>query len=441
MSAQTLLLILLTVIIGFGSALAPGGPPPGPSPDAGEHAPAPVGPRAVLAVVTGDAAPLYAAADAGHAAGQLAKEDPLIVLEDAGSRLRVRTADGREGYVPRPLVRLRTAPPVPENFRVLGYYMNDPDGASRRSLEQNKDTLTDVAPWTWGVTARGELVTVYFDERRLGELLSWAGRNGLKTQALVHNFNPAKGAFDPELADALLSNAAARRAAVQNIVDTAARWGLSGVHVDFEGVPAARRDDLTSFMAELARRAHEHGLEVSMAVPAKTAAAASALWSAAYDYRALAEYVDFLMIMAYDQHWRGGAPGPVAALPWVRDVIEYALDPEGGAVPPDKLLLGVPVYGYDWPAGGGWADAVTYAQTMARLGALQAHGAGVTVRWHPGHRSPFFTYSGRTVWYENAHSAAYKLLLAAEYGLGGVAFWRLGQEDPHLWDVLRRAVR
>src|SRR5690606_27619954 len=98
MSAQTLLLILLTVIIGFCSAPAPGGLPPGPAPGAGERAPAPVGPRAVLAVVTGDAAPLYAAADAGHAAGQLAKEDPLIVLEDAGSRLRVRTADRSEEH-------------------------------------------------------------------------------------------------------------------------------------------------------------------------------------------------------------------------------------------------------------------------------------------------------------------------------------------------------
>ena len=87
-------------------------------------------------------------------------------------------------------------------------------------------------------------------------------------------------------------------------------------------------------------------------MPAKTAATASGAWSAAYDYRALAAHVDFLMIMAYDQHWRGDAPGPVAALPWVRDVIEYTLDPAGGAVPPKKWCWACPCTATTGPPAG-----------------------------------------------------------------------------------------
>lgn len=427
MTAQTILLILLTVLLGFGSVLAPGDTPPETASDV-----------PLMAVVGGEAAPLYADALSNDVLASLSAGESLMVLDSEGARFRVRTARGREGYVSRALTRPLPATPVPADFRVLGYYMHDAGGASRASAERHADTLTEISPWSWGVTASGRLVTVYFDERLMGELLTWAGRHGLKTHALIHNFNPVEGRFDPAVSDAVLSDPSVRRSAVRNIVDTVVRWGMSGVHVDFEGVPAARRDDLTAFISDLARHARAHGLEVSMAVPAKTAATASGAWSAAYDYRALAAHVDFLMIMAYDQHWRGDAPGPVAALPWVRDVIEYTLDPAGGAVPPEKVVLGVPVYGYDWPAGGEWADAVTHHQAMSRLQAFRQRDGRVALEWHPDYRSPYFTYAGRTVWFENEHSITHKVMLAAEYGLGGVAFWRLGQEDERMWDAVRR---
>ncbi len=214
---------------------------------------------------------------------------------------------------------------------------------------------------------------------------------------------------------------------------------MTGVHIDFEGVNAARRHDLTAFIAQLAELARPRGLQVSMAVPAKTAATAHGSVDGRVRLRARwLEHVDFLMIMAYDQHWRGDVAGPIAALPWVRDVIEYTLDPNGGAVPADKVVLGIAAYGYDWPASGGWADAVTHSQAMSAWSTRTIADASVQVQWHAEHQAPYFVYGGRTVWFENEHSIAHKLQLAAEYGLGGVAFWRLGQEDAHVWDAVKR---
>ena len=100
--------------------------------------------------------------------------------------------------------------------------MHDAGGASPAVAGTNKDTLTERSPWTWGVTARGELVTVYFDERRMGELLTWAGRHGLKTHALIHNFNPVEGRLDPACPTRSCPILPCGAAAVRNIVDTVA---------------------------------------------------------------------------------------------------------------------------------------------------------------------------------------------------------------------------
>lgn len=430
MTSQSLLWLLLAVVLGLGSLFGP------PSDVPAAPAPSESG-TALLATVQAASAPLYTSEDQQTVTATLPQGHPLIVLREGAERLCVRTVEGAEGYVPRYLVRMWPVPEVRGDFIVMGYWMDDGTGAATASLESAADVLTAVSPWSWGVTADGRLRPVYVREQRLGPMLAEAGRHGLRTYALVHNFNPNIGAFDAALADAILDNADVRARAVQNIVDTVARWGMSGIHVDFEGVRPARRDALTAFMAQLASAAHDRGLQVSIAVPAKTATTAHASWTAAYDYGALAEHVDFLMIMAYDQHWRGDVAGPIAAVPWVRSVVEYTLDPAGGAVPAGKVVLGIPVYGYDWPASG-WADAVTFQQAMERLQQARRITGNATVLWHPAHAAPYFSYGGRTVWFENEHSIAHKLLLAAEYNLGGVAFWRLGQEDAGVWDLVAR---
>lgn len=430
MTSESLVLLLLAIIVGLGSLL--GAPTAQPAPEL-----SPIESETwFLATVQATSAPLYEP-DGETVAATVPQGDPLLVLEADAEQLRVRTIYGTEGFVPRYLVRLHAAPRLGGDFRVLGYYMDEGTGAARASLERAAGTLTGVVPWSWGVTASGSLRPVYVQEQRLGQVLAAAGREGLKTYVLIHNFNPDLGAFDPALADAVLGNAEVRARLVASIMDAAVRWDVAGVHVDFEGVRPARRNDLTAFAAELAAAARAWGLEVSLAVPAKTAATAHGAWGAAYDYASLAAHADFLVIMAYDQHWRGDVAGPIAALPWVRAVIEYALDPAGGGVPARKLVLGIPVYGYDWPSSG-WADAVTFAEAMERLQQAGRLGGPAKLQWHAEYAAPHFAYGGRTVWFENEHSAAFKLLLAAEYDLAGVAFWRLGQEDGRIWDLIRR---
>lgn len=436
MTSQAVLFFLLAIVLAFGSFF---GPLDGDIPGDPSSALPPAAPTSVeiLAEAEGDTVPLYGASDSNEVVMMLGKTEPLIVLGTEGERYRVRAVDGTEGFVPRYLVRTMTVRPK-QDFIVLGYFMQDTGGTGWSSLHDHVHAIRALSPWSWGVTAAGDLRPVYFNEAHLADVLAFAGRHGVTTHALIHNFNPDKGVFDAALADRVLSDPAVRRRTVENIIETVTRWDMNGVHIDFEGVTAARRHDLTAFVAELASAATPRNLQISIAVPAKTAATRGGLWVEAYDYEALARHADFVVIMAYDQHWRGDAAGPVAAVPWVRDVVEYALDPAGGAIPADKLVLGVPAYGYDWPANGPWADAVAHRQAMDRLASAAGRDGSVALKWHNTHKAPYFTYEGRTVWFENEHSVAYKLMLAREYNLAGIALWRLGQEDGRIWDLVQR---
>lgn len=305
---------------------------------------------------------------------------------------------------------------------VLGYYLLD--SSSYNSLIQNSSSLTGIAPWSWGLDSYGNL-NADFDPEALGKVLEFAGTRKIETYALIHNmFN---GSFDSRVVKALLDNEIARARAISQIRSAAADWGLTGINLDLENVPASHRQALTSFVAELSDALHEDGIKLTMAVPAKTADNPQHGYSGAFDYAELGKHVDQLVIMAYDQHYRTGPAGPIAAADWVEAVVEYAVS----QVPSSKIVLGIPNYGYDWPKSG-IASATTYDQTM-QLAARE----GASIKWHNEYKVPYFTYgSGRQVWFENRYSIKYKLELVNQYKLHGIALWRLGQEDPGIWQVI-----
>ena len=154
----------------------------------------------------------------------------------------------------------------------------------------------------------------------------------------------------------------------------------------------------------------------------------------AQDWQALGASADEIRVMAYDHATEETAPGPIAPLPWVERVLQLAVN----EIPRDKILLGLGAYGYDCTnrADGTsvqWADAERIAQD---------HAANIV--WDANSSSPWFSYSEShgeryTIWYENARSLQAKINLARQYQIVGVFIWRLGGEDPALWDALRHA--
>jgi len=314
-----------------------------------------------------------------------------------------------------------SSPVMARSYLVFGYAPEDwpGDTLALSSARAQAANLDGVIYYGYRIDGQGQL-----EGWDSAGLLDWARRNGKKILLAVHNFR--NGAFDSGTADALLRNPAARQRAIANLLSLMKR-GYSGVNLDLENVPPADRELLSSFVAELSQALRREGYLATASVPAKTFDDPWNAWSYAFDYRALGRALDYVMIMAYDEHWAGGSPGPVASLPWVEQVARYALS----TIPREKILLGLPAYGYDWYPGG--ADYISFAQAESR-----ARRYGAAVQWDARAQVPYYRYwdaYGRqhTVYYENASSMAGKVDLVTSLGLGGVAIWRLGFEDPASW--------
>ena len=130
------------------------------------------------------------------------------------------------------------------------------------------------------------------------------------------------------------------------IVSLADRENYAGIDIDYEGLHAGDRQALSTFITRLAAALHAHGKILSVAVFAKTSDAGYGGQNVAQDYAAIGRAADQVRRMAYDYHWNTSAPGPIAPISWVRSVIDYART----QIPAARLVLGIPLYGYDWPA-------------------------------------------------------------------------------------------
>jgi len=219
---------------------------------------------------------------------------------------------------------------------------------------------------------------------------------------------------------------------VAAIVTLVQRQDYAGIDIDYEELQASDRNAVTRFVTELARALHAHGKILSVAVFPQTAAPASGDSTAAQDYAALGQAADQIRIMGYNDHWADSAPGATAPISWVRSVLQFATS----QIPPGKVVLGIPLFGYDWPAGHAPAAPVSWLQALQL--SRQYH---VPASYATASQAPYFSYSdaGSThiVWFENAASSKAKFAVAEVDGVAGVFLWMYGPEDPGTWPALR----
>lgn len=236
-----------------------------------------------------------------------------------------------------------------------------------------------------------------------------------------------------------------REALAAEIAKVVNRYGLDGVNVDIENVTETSRDDYTDLVQRL-RDTLPAGKEVSVAVGANPTGGTKG-WPGSYDYAALAQASDYLMVMAYDETSIGDAvPGPVASIDFVERSIRYALQ----YATPDRIVLGLPFYGRYWKTDGTInGDGIAGSDIdslVARYGGsttydAQSASAVSTFTIAPGQPLPVVNYAPLTpgdyvIWHENEQSMKRKLELVETYGLKGTGSWSLGQEDPDIWSYM-----
>ncbi len=343
---------------------------------------------------------------------------------------------------PSPPTPFRIAPlsPLPKPpVTVMGYlpYWN----IGKPTLVLHLDRLHVLAYFGASLTADGQVNDIHhWGGPVLTDLIEQAHAAGVLVVLCVTNFDSASiGAF--------LSSPSARAVAVSNLVSLVASAGGDGVNVDFEGLPKANKGDFVAFIAEL-----KHALDTALAQSHVSLATPAVDWSGAFDYDRLAEASDGLFIMGYDYHWRGGPPGPVSPLQpsatWGKYSLAWTIDDYiqwGGDHNRPRFILGLPLYGFDWPTTGPEVPGTATAKAEARFYARCQREALVHGwQWDDDSSTPYYTYqdSGwHQVWCEDRKSLALKYALVAARGLGGVGFWALGYEEDlgEVWEELDAA--
>ncbi len=315
----------------------------------------------------------------------------------------------------------------PKTGRYISAWLPDSfDSVNRQSFEANADILDEVSPFWYSANARGDIL--HGSDARDKTLVELAHSKNVLVIPTIHNILTT----DP--VPSIIRSPERRARHIRNIVDEVLANNYDGIDIDYELLDSSLRPDYSAFITDLAKELHAQGRLLTIAVHAKTADYGGL--GGFQDWAVLGQAVDRLRIMTYDYHWRGGGPGPVAPIYWVRAVADYAKT----VVDPAKVVIGVPFYGYNWPPGG---DAI--AQTWTDINDLiQSNKLEVNLKESDSNglvEENWITYGSRlgrrTVYFATSRSLDAKIELVQQLDLAGIAIWRLGGEDPRNWQVIR----
>jgi spore germination protein len=292
-------------------------------------------------------------------------------------------------------------------------------------VDRHGQHLTVVSPWWYAPADDGSVVTQHdgftdVDLDRVRELQR-AGYAVVPTIA-----NHRDGHWDFEVVGRILADPDRTARHVAAVTDLVLEHGYDGIQLDYENLDAADTGSYAELVRELAAALHEHDRTLAVAVNAKVDATRAG-WAAGHDYELLGRYADELHLMAYDLHNEGSDPGPIAPTWWVERVVRHATS----VVPPEKLVLGIGLFGYDWGRRG-------HRRRPHALGGRRAHARPrrcAAVRPPQPFTGVHLRGRGddRELWFEDARSVRHKLRLVDRYDLAGVFYWRLGGTTAEIW--------
>ncbi|QSO53372.1 glycoside hydrolase [Alicyclobacillus curvatus] len=255
-------------------------------------------------------------------------------------------------------------------------------------------------------------------------VISYAHQHHVQIWALVDN------QFSASLSNQVLTNATSRSHLVNNLVQAAVTSHLDGLNIDFENLRSSDEQAFTTFIKELHTALSGRHVVLSVDITPDIQFLKD---DAAYFHAALAGYTDYVVLMAYDEHWSTDqTPGPVADIPWVTTSVEDLLDT---GVPADKLILGVPFYARFWHVHqDGSVDSI--AVPVAQVDSiLQQHQATSSFNSQLGVAYARYAKPDgyEEVWYSTQQTMNSELQLVQNDNLAGVSIWSLGLSDPNTW--------
>lgn len=366
----------------------------------------------------------------------VAEGDTVIVLEEMENWTKVKTQDSFIGYVENKRLgekSVETMEPVTDyvepvyesnvrDYKInLGWHVIGGVGGNdtlESTVAQTKG-LNVISP-TWFTLTGNE-----------GEFSSYASASyverahgmGLEVWALVGNVE----SVDVDMYE-LLSRTSSRWNLIRNLVAVAQEYNLDGINIDFENISLDAGEPFIQFIRELSIPCRRYGIVLSVDnyVPMDH--------TDHYDRAEQGVVADYVIIMGYDEHYNGSdEAGSVASI----DFVEKGIANTVAEVPAEKVINGIPFYTRIWKSGPEGLSSEAVTMDMAQ-DFVENH--GIAVRWDETTCQNYGeSQEGDTlyqVWLEDADSIRVKLNIMENYGVAGVAAWRLGHETANVWDVI-----
>jgi peptidoglycan-N-acetylglucosamine deacetylase len=329
--------------------------------------------------------------------------------EDSLKKLKTPLADS----IPR-IVYIRSA-----------FYTPWTAKTSLPDLEKYGDKLNTIFPEWFFIDTMSFKLQTRIDSAGLAVMRE----KNLRIMPMVSNFNTSKKDFDGKLLHQILANNERADRFIQQLADTLSFYHFSGINIDFEELVEETSEPLTTFQKKLYEKLHAAGIIVTMDVePGNND----------YDYEKLSDYNDYIILMAYDQYNNSTGPGPISAEKWVEEALAWT----ASRIEPEKIILGIGGFGYDWSDNKeDTFNVYTYNDAINKAKFLNAK-----IIYDNDNFNLHYNYIDETendsgemekrqhqVWFTDAATAFNILRFSDEYATAGTALWRLGSEDMRMW--------
>lgn len=298
-------------------------------------------------------------------------------------------------------------------------------------VEKAAPQLTYMMPFAYEVQRDGSLADMNW-----GTLNDVAERHQVESVIVLVNIED--GAFNDTLAHTIFTDEAVKQRVFEQAVARANEKGTRHIHFDFEYIDGADRENYVNFLKDF--KEFVPGFTFSASLAPKTSADQPGKWYAGFDYKAIGEVVDFVVVMTYDWGYSGGPAMAISPIGPVREVLEYAIS----EIDPGKILMGQNFYGYDWTLP--YKPGNPFARAVSPQQAIQlAKERNAAIQYDETAQAPFFHYwrdgKEHEVWFEDARSIQAKFDLLKELKLLGISYWHSGFDFPQNWYLLNENFR
>lgn len=357
------------------------------------------------------------------------------------SFIRVMTVDGIFGYIQRKYIGESyyyakssyqepefTYQTMDEKVRLGWHQITVPEAnANLGSITEHTGEMNVIAP-TWYRLAdeTGGIISLAD-----AAYVEQAHQMGLQVWALVDNFDKQVDCFT------LLSSTSARANLIENLIQEAKQYGFDGLNMDFESLASQTGIHYVQFLKELSVQCRLNNIVLSVDnyVPAP--------YNNFYDLATQGRFVDYVIIMAYDEHYSGSQEaGSVSSIGFVTDAVNHTLE----QVAKERVVMGIPFYTRLWKTTtqdgetklSSEALTMTQAENVLLQNEVVAEWDSTTAQYYAEYTRNDVTYK---IWLEEEGSLSEKLRVISGADVAGVAAWRLGYETDEIWPLIETYIR